>query len=522
MLVLCISPGLSSLTNTLSTLRFGMNAKRISNLVKNNVHETNNFSELKRLLRQYEEKIGHLEAEKIRERNQSEELLEMVRRLMAQKKELLEKLTELEPEDLEKLNCNGKNVISETIDLHQQLDGLLKRSNSTGSNADLGSHNSNLQQNLNFENNQEYVEVFRFQNIKLINRILKLRDSLKNRDSKTSKTVALLEGLLNDPNLLFSLSDKLLAKLKKKLVNSVSSIDEQLISRKLTKKLLNSLQATEVEVARKDEEFELLKEFSLNSDSQNCNCLGKRSEISKGMMKKDSIEAILRKTGLPCGQIYSDNTLPTPVKATLELIDCEDEVEEINFLNDEVNFNPEKVGHQALDVQIVNFSERNKQSKNKKKHSNKRVKKNGLIDLSKQRPTNCDDQIDLTCGLAEGDDLDVVELHLVPNEGSSCKPPISNESSSPERSKLSQESSLGFFKMQREPLAEKSNEPDPASFPEVVSPKSSLYYFTSKKNEYDFSFDRSAVKVEKNLGKALLMETIQKSMQKENNFRMQR
>lgn len=85
-LILCISPALSSITNTLSTLRFGMSAKRISNMIKNNVHETNNFTELKRLLRQYEEKISHLEAEKIRERNQSEELLDMVRRLMGQKR----------------------------------------------------------------------------------------------------------------------------------------------------------------------------------------------------------------------------------------------------------------------------------------------------------------------------------------------------------------------------------------------------------------------------------------------------
>jgi hypothetical protein len=499
-----------------------MNAKRISNLVKNNVHETNNFSELKRLLRQYEEKIGHLEAEKIREKNQSEELLEMVRRLMAQKKELVDKLSLLEKEELEKLNCNGKSVIAETLDLHNQLDDILKRSNSIVAHSTSLPHDQNLHKDNICKGVSDYADVFRFQNIKLINRILKMKDFLKHRDTKDSKTLSLLEALLKDPSMLFSLEDKILSKLKKKLVASVSCIDEQLISRKLTKRLLNSLQETEVEVKKKDSEYELLKEFSLNSEPENCNCLGKRSESNKGMMNKESIETILRKSGLPCGQIYSDSPLPSPIKATLALIDCDDDCEEINLLEKSVKFNPEIVEKKSLDVEIIKVLERPKMTHQTGNKSAKKLKICKMIVVPESKNSNDNLQIDLTCGGPEDKCNEIVELNTIEDERESAQICDGQLFGSSDRSKLSQETGQGFFKTQREPLAEKSNEPDLAAFPEIASPKSSMYYFTSKKNEYDFSFDRSAVKVEKNLGKALLMDTIQKSMQKENHFRMQR
>ena len=37
-----------------------------------------------------------------------------------------------------------------------------------------------------------------------------------------------------------------------------------------------------------------------------------------------------------------------------------------------------------------------------------------------------------------------------------------------------------------------------------------MYYFTSRKNDYEFSFDRNSVVVAKNLGESLLLKTLQK------------
>ena len=492
-------------------------------MIKNNVHETNNFTELKRLLRQYEEKISHLEAEKIRERNQSEELLDMVRRLMGQKRELLDKLTQLEEGELSKLQYNGKSVIAETLDLHNQMDSILKRTSSHGSVNSSHPRVPQAAETTEFCTEKENVEVFRFQNIKLINRVLCLSAVLKKRQFKVVKSESLLEGLLKDPSSLFTLSDKVLNKLRIKLTQSVSGIDEQLISRKLTKRLLDSLQSQQVTIEQKTEEFELLKEFSVNSVDENCDsCLGKRITATTGAIKQDSIDAILRAARLPCGQQYDDTSLPPAIKNSLELIDCEDDVQEIDLLDSSNYFSAKKRDTGLLCVSDMQ-GHLDARAKNSSRHRvGKKLKAPGMIDLSQQKNQLKSLQIDLTDEL-EAEIVDEIDIHKLASKSSSeSKHSDAQVSQNASSAIPSQESSKACFKINREPLAEITNQDESAANAEFASPQSSLYYFTSKKNEHDFSFDRTTFQVEKNLGEALMMDTIQKSRQKENLLRPQR
>lgn len=56
-IILCVNPCLSQFEQTLSTLRFGLNAKKIQNKVHANVTIKGNDESLRNLLREYEKKI---------------------------------------------------------------------------------------------------------------------------------------------------------------------------------------------------------------------------------------------------------------------------------------------------------------------------------------------------------------------------------------------------------------------------------------------------------------------------------
>lgn len=499
-----------------------MNAKRISNHVKNNVHETNNFSELKKLLRQYEDKIRHLEAEKLREHNQGEELLSMVKRLMAQKKELIDKLSLLDNSENTGLNNHEKKVIAETLEFHQQLDGIIKKSYSRSEDSEATRENSKSEIEPSKLPQCDSVDIFRFQNIKLINRVLQLQKSLKRRDDKSKKSSDLLSGLLQEPSCLFKLSDRVLKLLKQKLVSSVEGIDEQLISRKLAKRLRHSLQRSEVDIEKKFEDFELLKEFSLKDSSSGDEAyLGKRSNFSKGVLKNESIEAILRGACLPSTVEYNDTCLPSAIKMSLEMIQQSDS-KEIDLVGEEIDFNTSALDKAEAEVEIMKVKQAFKVKLQKSKSNKKAREHRAMIDLSKEKKFEKEIKIDFS----EDDmceEIDDPSKHVTaerlslelgdPQTGSHS--PYASDSAS---SQLSKE----IFKLEREPLIEKKNDTETSSIAHFASPKSSVYYFTSKKNEYEFSFDRSTIQVEKNLGERLLMSTIQKSFEKENNFRLQR
>jgi hypothetical protein len=499
-----------------------MNAKRISNHVKNNVQETNNFSELKRLLKQYEDRIRSLEAEKLREHNQGEELLSMVKRLMAQKKELIEKLSILDNNENNGLNHQEKSVIAETLEFHQQLDGIIKKTCGRGDGPIVTSSTHQEEQNPALRPQCDSVDIFRFQNVKLVNRVLNLQAMARKRELKSKRAGELLSGLLQEPSGLFRLSDGMLRRLRGKLVTSVEGIDEQLVARKLSKRLRAALARIEVGIDKKFEDFELLKEFSLkDSSSDDDGCLGKRNNLSKGMIKQESIEAILRGACLPSLTEYTDTNLPSGIKMSLEL-GADQEVQEIDLIEGDIEFNTKALDQAEAEVQLLKVKRGTKTKQPKNRSLNKKNKNKTTIDLSKEKNNNHEIHIDFSedelCEMIGQPNLQSSSLHASSNQDLHT---VTNSETLSKKSGSSGSSKV-IFKIDREPLSEKKNEPDASAFPQFASPKSSLYFFTSKKNEYDFSFDRSTIQVEKNLGEKLLMSTIQKNTEKENHFRLQR
>ena len=55
--MLCVNPCLSQIEQTMSTLRFGLNAKKIENKVQANISNNANDETLKNLINEYEKKI---------------------------------------------------------------------------------------------------------------------------------------------------------------------------------------------------------------------------------------------------------------------------------------------------------------------------------------------------------------------------------------------------------------------------------------------------------------------------------
>lgn len=57
-IILCVNPSISQIEQTMSTLRFGLNAKKIENQVRANIICDANDEMLRNLLREYEKKIS--------------------------------------------------------------------------------------------------------------------------------------------------------------------------------------------------------------------------------------------------------------------------------------------------------------------------------------------------------------------------------------------------------------------------------------------------------------------------------
>jgi len=80
-IILCINPSLSQCDQTLSTLRFGVNAKKIENKVHANIISEVNDEALKTILQEYEEKIVKMEQERKQDKYRSDKLLQIISQL---------------------------------------------------------------------------------------------------------------------------------------------------------------------------------------------------------------------------------------------------------------------------------------------------------------------------------------------------------------------------------------------------------------------------------------------------------
>lgn len=73
-IILCISPCISQMDQTISTLRFGLNAKKIENIIKKNVICDSNDEVLKQLIVEYEKRIIDLENQRFQDKTEQENL----------------------------------------------------------------------------------------------------------------------------------------------------------------------------------------------------------------------------------------------------------------------------------------------------------------------------------------------------------------------------------------------------------------------------------------------------------------
>ncbi|EAS00562.2 kinesin motor catalytic domain protein (macronuclear) [Tetrahymena thermophila SB210] len=87
-IILCLNPCLSQLEQSASTLRFGLNAKKIENQVKQNVIQLQNNDILQSMIKEYETRIVELESEKNVSKVNSENLVKMIQTLIEQKNNL--------------------------------------------------------------------------------------------------------------------------------------------------------------------------------------------------------------------------------------------------------------------------------------------------------------------------------------------------------------------------------------------------------------------------------------------------
>ncbi|CAD8109570.1 unnamed protein product [Paramecium primaurelia] len=85
-IILCINPCYSQFEQTLSTLRFGTNAKKIENNVSKNIVGFDNDESLNRVIKDYEIKINELQKARVDDKQQQEMMLKIIEKLEEQRK----------------------------------------------------------------------------------------------------------------------------------------------------------------------------------------------------------------------------------------------------------------------------------------------------------------------------------------------------------------------------------------------------------------------------------------------------
>lgn len=110
-IILCVNPCFSQYEQTMSTIRFGLNAKKIENQIKRNIITTNNDEIIKNLILEYEQKLTVMEKEKNEDKSRSQNLLNIIESLQQQKMMMEERL--IIAKKAEKFN--EKNRVKEVL-----------------------------------------------------------------------------------------------------------------------------------------------------------------------------------------------------------------------------------------------------------------------------------------------------------------------------------------------------------------------------------------------------------------------
>ena len=504
LLVLCISPGLNSITNSVSTLRFGLNARRISNHIKTNILEINSSEDLKRMIRLLESKISQLEVDRIKEKNQGEELIDMVRKLMNHKKDLLDRMSRMELEAGGKLADKDRAVVQEAVNLHEEIDMLLMKhhpSREEGKRADNFAqvkYEPEDQSEFDMKMEEDCIQLKK-QNFSLIHSVNKLRQRLIKKAQGKKKVDRMLAGLLEDTSILTSMSDQALRNIKRKLQSSIEDIDEHLITRKIAKRLTVSLGQSQVFI-----------DVSPEESQEDVAGLTKRPPI-KGRILGSSVEYIMQRAHIEATPILPDDDL-LPQSLRPKFIPVESTIYESPKMKDE---EIDLLEEGSIGFEVGNLSQSQKKQDNNMvsnfNYENELLQENRVS----QRVSNlCNTSaccLIVPTNVAEG---------VVPNISNFEAISVPENQPVKSRSAATNSSSNTIFKLvkEREPLKDKQNalannstESNKIKFATPGSKGTTMYYFTTRKNEFDFSFDKNVIAVERQIGSALLSRNIRKN-----------
>lgn len=470
--VLCVSPIHSQVEQSISTLRFGLNAKQIKNKVKSNSYETSNLGELKRQLREYETKIEHLEIERLKERNQNEELIDMIKKIQSQKRDLIDKLKFQKEDSLQ------KGILEQTEKLGDEIDQILHKSTELP---------AIIEDTLltSAQKHKADLHKLRKVNHRLCYLLSKYKSKAKGFVSELKSADGFLVSILSDPRFFEKLADSTLDNLKKSFAQALESVNEQIITRRVRQRLVSSLRENPVDIVTTN--IVSLDESQTREAGEPR--LGKREpRLESGYLPELSIKKLLCTEVLNSREINDEAIVPKSLRRKLnlaelsplashresarKLVDCtldSKPVSEVDLLEDNFDFNMGMLEDKGADLQIIESKEAWEQLSGHKSQPRARAPQS--------------------------------EVSIIPVVEVGCEPGLEPQKSGP-----------GANPFLREPLADKTHSNSTAKL-DWVSPashKSSLYYFTSKKNEYDFSFDRSAVQIARNLGKELFLQGLSK------------
>ncbi|KRX00715.1 P-loop containing nucleoside triphosphate hydrolase [Pseudocohnilembus persalinus] len=149
-IILCINPCASQIEQSLSTLRFGLCAKKIQNQVSQNIVYDNNPDIMKGLIEEYEKRIHDMEGEKQNSKN----LLNIIERLNEQKNSLISRLSQAKKEIKSK---QGQLNI-----------GILNRD-----------YMGDQRQSISISQNEMFYDAIHYDNIGIVSVFQKLQDKVK-------------------------------------------------------------------------------------------------------------------------------------------------------------------------------------------------------------------------------------------------------------------------------------------------------------------------------------------------------
>ena len=394
----------------------------------------------------------------------------MIKKMQGQKKELLEQIKNSPKNQLQ------DKFIDQTEQFGQVIEEIILKNK----------ENPNLMRDQYYSSAQkdrQELKRMRRANSNLYYQMVQMKKKTTISKKKLKNMDSLVLSLLSDSQFFSKLTDTTLHLLKEKLKVALDHITEQVITREVSRRILKTLSKTEIDIKIPNI---TPQEGQENLDPSFSNLKKRPPNVANGLITHRSVQKILDSAKI-VNKVASDELFfPKSIKSKLEakqevavqkqtetksiLTNSTPKTIEVDLLDSEMDFNLGKLAEEDLDVEMF---------ESKEKWQKSAEKQNSIKDKSmsgSQRISNSESKVGAP----------------------SLKVPLDKQLSNEEV----------FL---REPLVDKTHSNSTANL-NFVSPgsdqKSSVYYFTSKKNEFDFSFDRSTLQVARNLGESLFLNSL--------------